>query len=737
MAVFSIKQLSRISPLLAVFTLIIVLSGSPAAGQNLPGTNQSALSQLTESEKASYAPSGEDLAKAKDAGKELTLPQAIRDSIQSTEKGYSDLDQGIDYVTKGFSIAPQEISKALHNLTDGQGAARLLTIIAAVLFIYGVGLAVEFAVRRISSKIRHKIEARHTGNLFNRLINDLILTGLEIAYFLIFLYVTINTMVLFSPVPNVTLVAGGFLIPLTRARIGILILRFIFSPRSKESRLIPITCYAARQITYWVSMALVLSPLTSRIIYTLSNMGMADETTAALFMLEILVPTSLLMMLIWRNKTQLKNYILENSINKEPGTFNYWLANNWHRLAIVYMCVLIAMRQISLLQGKEMVNALLLSLISVPAAILLDMTLLAALKNIISKKNKNLKDDNKKQQDFGYINHVHSGLQAILGAGLVLYLLEVWGISFNLGHALSKGALSIFITVLLSYLLWEYLCGLIDNQFDSQDEESDEMDEMGKGGSRKNTLLTLLKKFMTISIITISTLIILSSIGINIGPLIAGAGIFGLAVGFGAQTLVKDVLSGVFFLIDDAFRIGDYVESGKLKGTVERISVRSISLRHSRGQLQVIPYGSLGSVTNFSRDWVAMKLEVRVPFDVDPEKVRKIIKKMGKKIAADEELGPLLLAPIKSQGVREIDDSSQVIRIKFRCRPGDQFSLRKEVFHRVRESFAANGIEFAPKKVTVHLPNIENTMLTKEQLTTIAAAAAETGLAREEQQEDK
>ncbi|WP_419784678.1 hypothetical protein [Maridesulfovibrio sp.] len=338
MAVFSIKQLSRISPLLAVFTLIIVLSGSPAAGQNLPGTNQSALSQLTESEKASYAPSGEDLAKAKDAGKELTLPQAIRDSIQSTEKGYSDLDQGIDYVTKGFSIAPQEISKALHNLTDGQGAARLLTIIAAVLFIYGVGLAVEFAVRRISSKIRHKIEARHTGNLFNRLINDLILTGLEIAYFLIFLYVTINTMVLFSPVPNVTLVAGGFLIPLTRARIGILILRFIFSPRSKESRLIPITCYAARQITYWVSMALVLSPLTSRIIYTLSNMGMADETTAALFMLEILVPTSLLMMLIWRNKTQLKNYILENSINKEPGTFNYWLANNWHRLAIVYMC---------------------------------------------------------------------------------------------------------------------------------------------------------------------------------------------------------------------------------------------------------------------------------------------------------------------------------------------------------------------------------------------------------------
>ena len=732
MAVFSTIKINKISPYLALLTLLIVLAGSPAAGQNIPETKQSAISQLTEKDKATYAPSGEDLAKAKNAGEKLTLAQAIRDSIQNTRQGYSDIDQGLDYVDKGFCIAPQEINKALNKLTGGKGTGRLLEILAAVLFIYGVGLAVEFAVRRISFKLRYKIETRHTGNLFKRLVNDLILTGFEVGYFIVFLYITINTMVLFKHQPSVLLVAGGFLVPITRSRIGILVLRFIFSPRSEESRLIPISSYAAQQITYWVSLTLILSPLCSRIIYTLSTMGMADETTAALLMFESIVPTILILTLIWRNREQLKEYILKNSINNEPGTFNYWLAYNWHRLATIYLCVLIAMRQISLLQGKEMLNALLLSLISVPGAILLDMTLLAALKNIISKKNRNLDKKEKEQKDFGYINHVHSGLQAILGVGLVLYLLEVWGISFNLGHALSKGAVSIFVTVLLSYLLWEYFCGLIDNQFEGQDDETDEMDEMGKGGSRKNTLLTLLKKFMTISIITISSLIILTSIGVNIAPLIAGAGIFGLAVGFGAQTLVKDVLSGVFFLVDDAFRIGDYVESGKLKGTVERISVRSISLRHSRGQLQIIPYGSLGSVTNFSRDWVAMKLEVRVPFDVDPEKVRKIIKKMGKKIAADEELGPLLLAPIKSQGVKEIDDSSQVIRIKFRCRPGDQFSLRKEVFRRVREEFTTNGIEFAPKKVTVHVPNIENAILTKEQLTTIAAAAAETSLSREE-----
>ncbi|WP_319760416.1 mechanosensitive ion channel domain-containing protein [Maridesulfovibrio sp.] len=723
--------------ILVVFTFLILLTAFPVMAQSTTDLANSALSKLTGGEKAALAPSKEDLKKAHESGKRLTLPQAIRDSIEMTQSGYSELDKGIKYVSEGFRIAPQEMEKALDNLAEGQGAARLFHILAAVLFIYGAGLAVEFAIRRITLKIRSKVEARHAGNLFRRLINDLILTGFEFGYFAVFLYTTINILAMFSPHDNITLVAGGFLVPITRARIGVLILRFIFSPLSDESRLIPISRYAAKQITFWGTLTLILSPLTGRMILTLSTMGMSDETTAALFMLEILIPTVLLLMLIWRNKKELRNYILEKSTNAEPGTFAYWLAYNWHRAATAYLLILIIMRQVSLLQGKEMAGALLLSLISVPAAILLDMTLLAALENIITKKNKPAEDAGQKPQDPIYIRQIHSGLRTILGAGLVLYLFEVWGISFNLGHALSQGALSIFVTVLLSYLLWEYLCGLIDNQFESHDEEADELAEMGKGGSRKNTLLTLLKKFLTLSIITISSLIVLTSIGVNIAPIIAGAGIFGLAVGFGAQTLVKDVLSGVFFLIDDAFRIGDYVESGRLKGTVERISVRSISLRHSRGQVQIIPYGSLGSVTNFSRDWVAMKLEVRVPFDVDPEKVRKIIKKMGKKIAADEDLGPLLLTPIKSQGVKEIDDSSLVIRIKFRCRPGDQFSLRKEVFSRVREDFAANGIEFAPKKVTVHVPNIENAVLTKEQLTTIAAAAAETGLAASEQEKDE
>jgi small-conductance mechanosensitive channel len=228
--------------------------------------------------------------------------------------------------------------------------------------------------------------------------------------------------------------------------------------------------------------------------------------------------------------------------------------------------------------------------------------------------------------------------------------------------------------------------------------------EEGTEGSRKGTLLTLLRKVIVALIGVIVVLITLNAVGINIGPLLAGAGILGLAVGFGSQTLVKDILSGVFFLMDDAFRVGDYIETAGTKGMVEHISLRSLRLRHPRGMVYTIPFGDMGSVQNFSRDYIITKLDVRVRYDADIEKIRKIIKKISTELENDEETGSLLLSKIKSQGVREMDDSAMILRIKFKTKPGDQFVVRREVYRRVQERFREEGIEFAHRNVTVYLP---------------------------------
>ncbi len=171
---------------------------------------------------------------------------------------------------------------------------------------------------------------------------------------------------------------------------------------------------------------------------------------------------------------------------------------------------------------------------------------------------------------------------------------------------------------------------------------------------RLGTLLPILKNFLLIAFITIAGLMILSAMGVAIGPLLAGASVVGVAVGFGAQTLVKDILSGVFYLLDDAFRVGEYIQSGTYKGTVESFTLRSVKLRHHRGPVYTVPFGTLGAIENLSRDWVLEKIVIAVAFDTDLLKVKKLIRQVGSELLEDPEFAPHIIETVKMQGVRGI-----------------------------------------------------------------------------------
>lgn len=220
--------------------------------------------------------------------------------------------------------------------------------------------------------------------------------------------------------------------------------------------------------------------------------------------------------------------------------------------------------------------------------------------------------------------------------------------------------------------------------------------------SRLGTLVPLLNGVGKSSILALALLSILVSVGVNIWPLITGLSVFGLAVAIGSQTLVKDVVSGLFFLIDDAFRFGEYIETSSAKGTVEKISIRSVSLRHHRGALATVPYGQIGEIQNFSRDWVVEKLTFRVALDTDVEKVRKLFKQIGQDIAADPELAGDLLEPFKSQGIAEVDDGTLIIRAKFKARPGKQYMIRRAALKAAHKAFRENGIKAVPKPLTAN-----------------------------------
>ena len=285
-------------------------------------------------------------------------------------------------------------------------------------------------------------------------------------------------------------------------------------------------------------------------------------------------------------------------------------------------------------------------------------------------------------------------------AALIVFA-EAWDVrtfeimSSPTGRTVIGGAFKIGIAWLLGLLLWEAIRQAIDRRLAREDHR-------GEGSaSRAATLLPLFRSFLLVVVVVMIGLVTMSALGIDIGPLLAGAGIVGLAIGFGAQTLVRDIVAGIFFLIDDAFRVGDYVELGRLRGTVERITLRSLQLRHHRGPVHTIPFGRVEAVTNYTRDWVIEKLELRLQLGTDIDKVKKIIKKIGQELAADPEFGPNLIEPLKSQGVTALQDNSLMVKVKFMAKPREQFVIRREAYKRILKEFDAAGIRFFQTSLVV------------------------------------
>ncbi len=284
---------------------------------------------------------------------------------------------------------------------------------------------------------------------------------------------------------------------------------------------------------------------------------------------------------------------------------------------------------------------------------------------------------------------------AMLGAIWVMPLAAELGVDMQ---RTVYGAIEIAVIAMASAFLWNVIGSVTRRAMHHDPLVAAEGDDEPR--SRLGTLVPLLSGVGKSTIAALALLSILVSFDVNVWPLITGLSVFGLAIGFGSQTLVKDVVSGLFFLIDDAFRFGEYIETSGAKGTVEKISVRSVSLRHQRGALATIPYGQIGKIQNFSRDWVIEKMTFRVAFDTDVESIRKIFKQIGADIAEDPELAGDLIEPFKSQGIADVEDGTLIIRATFKAKAGKQSMIRRAALIAVHRAFRENGIQAVARPLT-------------------------------------
>jgi small-conductance mechanosensitive channel len=300
------------------------------------------------------------------------------------------------------------------------------------------------------------------------------------------------------------------------------------------------------------------------------------------------------------------------------------------------------------------------------------------------------------------------GARAVVIAGAVAWLATVWKMnSDGFAHndpvvaALFYGILKSVLVLLVADLVWQLTKNWIDRTLVVSSDATGLPPADAARRARFRTLLPIFRNALAVIVAVLAVLIVLAQLGVQIGPLIAGAGIFGVAIGFGSQTLVKDVISGVFYMLDDAFRVGEYIQAKSYKGTVEGFSLRSVRLRHHRGPVFTVPFGELGAVENMSRDWVIDKFRISVGYDTDIEKARKIAKRIGAELAEDAELGPLFIQPLKMKGVEEFGDYGIVLSFAMTTVPGMQTYIRRKAYARIREAFQENGIEFAQPTVQV------------------------------------
>ncbi len=227
--------------------------------------------------------------------------------------------------------------------------------------------------------------------------------------------------------------------------------------------------------------------------------------------------------------------------------------------------------------------------------------------------------------------------------------------------------------------------------------------EDGEKIKRMDTLSSVIRYVLVISIIIVAFIMVLGEFGIEIGPIIAAAGIVGLAVGFGAQSLVQDVISGFFILLEDQIRVGDVVQIGDKGGLVERLNLRMIILRDMSGNVHFIRNGQIQVVTNMTKDYSRYVYDIGVAYREDVDHVIEVIKAVDEELRANPAFGTDILEPIEILGLDKFADSAVVIKARTKTKPIKQWSVAREFNRLLKKRFDAEGIEIPFPHVTLYM----------------------------------
>lgn len=486
-------------------------------------------------------------------------------------------------------------------------------------------------------------------------------------------------------------------------RLSIVLLTIVVSPRRSDLRLLAIDDADARVCYRWFAVYLTVAPLNIFLIWLVERLGLGHEAVFSAALFTGLAITLYKIAMFWATRRPIGRAILA-ATGGEPGPIRQVIAVSWHWffIALSLGIFIAAGIEFALGEGAWVARASTATQGIVVALAVVGQAIHNLIARLFAGDATDIRLTLRRARFRRALSRLFDAFLWVLGTA---WLGETWGLDLvdpapgSIERLFVRPALEAAATVVAAWILWTALSAVIDEKMPPPAAPGDE-DEIPGSASRLDTLLPLLRNTLLIGL---AVIVALATLGVDIGSLLAGLGVVGIAIGFGAQSLVRDVISGLFFLMEDAFRVGEYIDTGRLRRTVEGMSLRSVRLRHQNGPVHTIPFGQVQAVTNFSRDWSVVKFNLHLEPTADIETVRKTIKRVGEELLDDPEIGADFIQPLKMQGVVDVLQTALVVRCKFTATPARPTSLQRQALRRLIDAFGAAEIRFAASSVTVQL----------------------------------
>ena len=480
-------------------------------------------------------------------------------------------------------------------------------------------------------------------------------------------------------------------------RIVLAVTRLLVSPQSRRLRLVPLDGLAAQHLLHDVSLIAAIAIGGYAFAEDALLFGLARSAHDALLKLVVLAVYVLFARLVLRLQRRVKQALRAPEGAKGLlAALRNALAGGWHRIVLFYFAALWLIWVFGITNGSDRLLQFTIEVILLGVAL--------RLVNVLTRNSFERLLAASEGMD-----EVYPGIEARLSSyhgvargsvNVALTLVFIFGVlssagldvmswfgPHTLGQQVSAALGNILITLAIALVVWEAANIAVERHLAALNRSS-----QITRSARLRTLLPMLRTTLFAVVVAVCALVVLSEIGVNIAPLLAGAGVLGLAIGFGSQKLIQDIITGLFLLLENIMQVGDVVTLGGLTGTVENLSIRTIRLRALDGSVHIVPFSAVTSVTNMTRDYAFAVADVSLHVNEDPDRIGGILKEIAAELRDETPWRGMILADLEVMGIDHFTDAGYVLRSRMKTLPTSRWAVMRELNRRIKQRFDALAI---------------------------------------------